>query len=69
VKRRVIADAKPPIDEVGTASFIPDSWHETYATADIVESGGVPPVQVGREFLPCRTGTPRRGDGNGDGQP
>ena len=46
-----MADAKAPIDVVGTGSFIPDAWHETYATADIVEYDGVPMVKVGREFL------------------
>ena len=40
-KCRVMADAKAPIDVVGTGSFIPDAWHETYATADIVEYDGV----------------------------
>jgi len=50
-KCRVMADAKAPIDVVGTGSFIPDAWHETYATADIVEYDGVPMVKVGREFL------------------
>ena len=50
-KCRVMADAKAPIDVVGTGSFIPDSWHETYATADIVEYNGVPMVKIGREFL------------------
>ena len=35
-KCRVMADAKAPIDVVGTGSFIPRDWHETYATADIV---------------------------------
>ena len=39
-KCRVMADAKAPIDVVGTGSFIPDAWHETYATADIVEYDG-----------------------------
>ena len=43
-----MADAKAPIDLVGTGSFIPDAWHETYATADIVEYDGVPMVKVGR---------------------
>jgi len=47
----VMADARAPIDVVGTGSFIPDSWHETYATADIVAYDGVPMVKVGREFL------------------
>ncbi|MBE7204211.1 MAG: nicotinate phosphoribosyltransferase [Parafilimonas terrae] len=50
-KCRVMAEAKAPIDTVGTGSFIPDSWGETYATADIVAYNGVPRVKVGREFL------------------
>ncbi len=50
-KCRVMAEAKAPIDVVGTGSFIPDSWGETYATADIVAYDGVPRVKVGREFL------------------
>jgi nicotinate phosphoribosyltransferase len=69
VKCRVMADAKAPIDVVGTGSFIPDSWHETYATADIVEYDGVPLVKVGREFLLRRNGTRRRHAGNRSGQP
>jgi nicotinate phosphoribosyltransferase len=63
-KCRVMADAKAPIDVVGTGSFIPDSWHETYATADIVEYDGVPMVKVGREFLLRRNGTRRRNAGH-----
>ena len=50
-KCRVMADTAAPIDVVGTGSFIPADWHETYATADIIEYGGVPRVKVGREFL------------------
>ncbi len=50
-KCRVMADTQAPIDVVGTGSFIPDDWHETYATADIVAYDGVPRVKVGREFL------------------
>ncbi len=50
-KCRTMADAKAPIDVVGTGSFIPDAWSETYATADIVEYDGKPMVKVGREFL------------------
>lgn len=50
-KCRVMADARAPVDVVGTGSFIPDSWHETYATADIVEYDGTPMVKLGREFL------------------
>ena len=50
-KCRVMADTKAPIDVVGTGSFIPTDWHETYATADIVAYDGVARVKVGREFL------------------
>lgn len=50
-KCSVMADAKAPIDVVGTGSFIPESWSETYATADIVAYDGKPMVKVGREFL------------------
>ena len=50
-KCRAMAIASAPIDVVGTGSFIPESWHETYATADIVEYDGKPLVKVGREFL------------------
>ena len=55
-KCRVMADAAAPIDIVGTGSFIPDAWAETYATADIVAYDGVPMVKVGREFLLRRNG-------------
>ncbi len=50
-KCRVMADARAPIDTVGTGSFIPDHWGETYATADIVEYDDMAMVKVGREFL------------------
>ena len=50
-KCRVMADAEAPIDVVGTGSFLPDTWSETYATADIVAYDGVPRVKIGREFL------------------
>ena len=59
-KCRVMADAKAPINVVGTGSFIPDAWHETYATADIVEYDGVPLVKVGREFLLRKNGTRKK---------
>jgi nicotinate phosphoribosyltransferase len=50
-KCRVMADAKAPIDVVGTGSFLPEHWSETYATADIVAYDGVARVKSGREFL------------------
>ncbi|MFO1028645.1 MAG: nicotinate phosphoribosyltransferase [Acetobacteraceae bacterium] len=59
----VMADAKAPIDVVGTGSFIPDRWHETYATADIVAYDDVPMVKIGREFLLRQNGARKRGGG------
>lgn len=50
-KCRVMADAHAPVDIIGTGSFLPSLWHETYATADIVAYDGTPMVKVGREFL------------------
>ncbi len=50
-KCRLMADARAPLDFVGTGSYLPDKWTETYATADIVEYSGVPRVKLGREFL------------------
>ncbi|MBW8268710.1 beta/alpha barrel domain-containing protein [Caldovatus aquaticus] len=60
-KCRVMAEARAPIDLVGTGSFLPEAWSETYATADIVEYDGTPRVKVGREFLLRRNGERRRG--------
>jgi nicotinate phosphoribosyltransferase len=50
-KCRVIAEAKAPVDVIGTGSYLPERWSETYATADIVEYDGERRVKVGREFL------------------
>jgi nicotinate phosphoribosyltransferase len=50
-KCRVMAIARAPIDVVGTGSFLPEKWSETYATADIIEYDHTPRVKVGREFL------------------
>ncbi len=55
-KCRVMAEARAPIDVVGTGSFLPDIWSETYATADIVEYNGEQRVKLGREFLLHRNG-------------
>jgi nicotinate phosphoribosyltransferase len=59
-KCRVMADAQAPIDVVGTGSYIPEAWGETYATADIVDYGGDARVKVGREFLLRRNGARKR---------
>ncbi len=50
-KCKVMAEADAPIDVIGTGSFLPQRWTETYATADIVDYNGVKRVKVGREFL------------------
>jgi nicotinate phosphoribosyltransferase len=50
-KCRMMAAASAPIDVVGTGSYLPELWSETYATADIIAYDGVPMVKAGREFL------------------
>ena len=57
-----MADAHAPVDVIGTGSFIPDAWGETYATADIVDYDGRALVKVGREFLLRRNGDRKRGE-------
>lgn len=59
-KCRVMAEAKAPVDVVGTGSFIPEIWSETYATADIVEYDGRARVKLGREFLLRSNGARKR---------
>ena len=54
-KCKVMGDVGAPIDVVGTGSYLPDSWRETYATADIVAYDGAPSVKKGREFLLRKT--------------
>lgn len=50
-KCRVLAMAGAPVDVVGTGSFLPEHWTETYATADIIAYDGKARVKLGREFL------------------
>ena len=50
-KCRMMAAADAPIDIIGTGSYLPQIWSETYATADIVEYDGEPRIKLGREFL------------------
>ncbi len=50
-KCRMMAAASAPIDAIGTGSYLPEAWRETYATADIIAFDGEPMVKVGREFL------------------
>ncbi|MDE0047550.1 MAG: nicotinate phosphoribosyltransferase [bacterium] len=55
-KCKVMAVAAAPVDVIGTGSYLPERWSETYATADIVAYNGTPRVKVGREFLLRQTG-------------
>lgn len=50
-KCKLMASVQAPIDVVGTGSYLPDQWTETYATADVITYDGVNRVKVGREFL------------------
>ncbi len=50
-KCKVMAYAKAPIDMIGTGSYLPSNWRETYATADVIAYDGTPRVKLGREFL------------------
>jgi nicotinate phosphoribosyltransferase len=50
-KCKTMAVADVPVNVIGTGSFLPQTWTETYATADIVEYEGRPSVKIGREFL------------------
>lgn len=50
-KCKVFASVGAPVDVIGTGSYLPERWTETYATADIVDYGGRASVKVGREFL------------------
>ncbi|MEX0807133.1 MAG: nicotinate phosphoribosyltransferase [Dongiaceae bacterium] len=59
-KCKLMAEAGAPIDVIGTGSYLPHRWPETYATADIVAYDGTPRVKVGREFLLRRKGSDTR---------
>ena len=50
-KCKLFSVAKVPIDIIGTGSYIPENWEETYATADIIKYNGQNIVKKGREFL------------------
>jgi len=50
-KCKVFASVQAPVDVIGTGSYLPERWSETYATADIVAYDGEPLVKTGREFL------------------
>jgi nicotinate phosphoribosyltransferase len=50
-KCKLMASVRAPIDIIGTGSYLPELWSETYATADVIAYDGAPRVKVGREFL------------------
>jgi nicotinate phosphoribosyltransferase len=50
-KCKLMASVRAPIDVIGTGSYLPERWSETYATADLIAYDGVYRVKVGREFL------------------
>ena len=50
-KCRLFALARAPVDVIGTGSYLPERWSETYATADIIDYDGQTRVKTGREFL------------------
>jgi nicotinate phosphoribosyltransferase len=50
-KCKLMASVHAPIDIIGTGSYLPELWSETYATADVIAYNGEPRVKIGREFL------------------
>ncbi len=50
-KCRAFAVANVPVDVIGTGSYLPENWMETYTTADVVKYDSVKKVKSGREFL------------------
>jgi nicotinate phosphoribosyltransferase len=61
-KCKLMASVKAPVDMIGTGSYLPERWSETYATADVIAYDGNYRVKVGREFLfPSGTATASAG--------
>ena len=50
-KCKMFANARAPLDSVGTGSFIPETFSDTFATADIYRFDGEFNVKLGREKL------------------
>ena len=55
-KCKLMGQVNAPIDIVGTGSYLPENWSETYATSDIITYDGKPGVKIGREFLLRKNG-------------
>lgn len=60
-KCRLFASVRAPVDIIGTGSYLPERWSETYATADVIAYDGERRVKVGREFLFPEHARARRG--------
>jgi len=50
-KCKMFGNARAPVDVVGTGSFIPEAFGETYATADIFIYDGKFDIKLGRERI------------------
>lgn len=50
-KCKMFGNARAPVDAIGTGSFIPESFPETYATADIFVYDGQFGAKLGRERI------------------
>ena len=50
-KCKLFGNVRVPVDLIGTGSYIPEDWTETYATADVISYDNVNSVKKGREFL------------------
>ena len=50
-KCRIFSFARAPVDLIGTGSYLPEKWSETYATADIIAFYRAHPVKAARYFL------------------
>lgn len=50
-KCRSFALTNSPVNVIGSGSYLPSNWTETYATADIIAYDGIKRVKQGREFL------------------
>ena len=50
-KCKMFANSRAPVDVVGTGSFIPENFNDTFSTADIFMYDGQFDIKVGREKL------------------
>lgn len=50
-KCKMFGNARAPVDAIGTGSFIPETYSETFATADVFLYDGRFGIKVGREKL------------------